>query len=589
MLKIKHLLKRCFSLFLHKNNSNLKQPFLLLLFFTSFLSFSQEKYPKNYFRSPLEIPTVLAGTFGELRSNHFHSGIDIKTQGKEGLNIYAAADGYVSRIKVAQFGFGKAIYITHPNGYTTVYAHISRFSDKIEKYVKKIQYKKERYQTGNLFFKEEKFPVQKGDIIAFTGNTGSSSAPHLHYEIRNTETEKIINPLAFGLQVADTKPPVFQSLKVYPLNNSSRINHQNKSFILPIKNIKKGEYRVERISAAGTIGFGVRLFDRLDKASNKNGIYSLEMFVNGKRFYYHDVEKFSFSESKFINLHIDYPHYKKYKKRYQKTFKESKNELSTYENLINNGKINIKNGLSYTLKIIAKDYKGNTSSLIIPVLGKESNPIFQQLKDTTEFKIIATNFQKFKKENVTIAFPKNTFYEDLYLDFKVEKGVAKIHTPTLPLNKSFTLTFDVSNYSKNEKQQLYIANLEYPKYPSFQNTRKKDSTFYTTTKQLGNYALVADLQKPKINLLFIKDKQWISKHKTLKVKISDIGTGIKDYRATIDGKWILMEYNHKKNILTYNFSDKKLVGSKHIFKIVVSDNVGNTNTLSATFFKKQVN
>ena len=567
----------------------MKKTFLLLLYFTSFLSFSQEEYPKNYFRSPLGIPIVLSGTFGELRSNHFHSGIDIKTQGKEGLNIYAAADGYVSRIKVTQFGFGKAIYITHPNGYTTVYAHISKFADEIEKYVKKIQYKKERYQTGNLFFKEEKFPVQKGDIIAFTGNTGSSSAPHLHYEIRNTKTEKIINPLAFGLQVADTKPPIFQSLKVYPLNNISRINNQNKSFILPIKNIEKGEYRVERISAAGTIGFGVSLFDRLDKASNKNGIYSLEMFVNGKRFYYHDVETFSFSESKFINLHIDYPHYKKYKKRYQKTFKETKNELSTYENLINSGKINIKNGLSYTLKIIAKDYKGNTSTLIIPVLGKESNPVFQQSKDTTEFKIVAANFHKFKKENVTIAFPKNTFYEDLYLNFKVEKGVAKIHTPTLPLNKSFTLTFDVSNYSKTEKQHLYIANLEYPKYPRFQNTRKKDSTFYTTTKQLGNYALVADLQKPKINLLFFKDKQWISKHNTLKVKISDIGSGIKDYRATIDGKWILMEYNHKKNILTYNFSDKKLVGSKHIFKIVVSDNVGNTNTLSATFFKKQIN
>ena len=572
-----------------QNNSTLKQLFLVLLFFSSFLNFSQEEYPKNYFRNPLEIPTVLAGTFGELRSNHFHSGIDIKTQGKEGLAIYAAANGYVSRIKVAQFGFGKAIYITHPNGYTTVYAHISRYADEIEKYVKKIQYKKERYQTGSLFFKEEKFPVKKGEIIAFTGNTGSSSAPHLHYEIRNTKTENIINPLAFGLQVADTKPPIFQSLKVYPLNNSSRINNQNKNFILPIKNIEKGEYRVERISAAGTIGFGVSLFDRLDKAINKNGIYSLEMFVNGKRFYYHDVATFSFAESKFINLHIDYPHYKKYKKRYQKTFKETKNKLSTYENLINNGKINIEKGLSYTLKIIAKDYKGNTSSLTIPVLGTESNPIFQQPKDTTEFKIIATNFQKFKKENVTIAFPKNTFYEDLYLDFKVENGVAKIHTPTLPLNKSFTLTFDVSKYSETEKQQLYIANLEYPKYPSFQNTRKKDSTFYTTTKQLGNYALLADLQKPTINLLYFNDKQWISKHNTLKVKISDIGTGIRDYRATLDGKWILMEYNHKKNILTYNFSDKKLVGSKHIFKIVVSDNVGNTNTLSATFFKKQVN
>ena len=567
----------------------MKQTFLLLLLLTTLLSYSQEKYPKDYFRNPLDIPTVLAGTFGELRSNHFHSGIDIKTQGKEGLKIYAAAEGYVSRIKVAQYGFGKAIYITHPNGFTSVYAHLSKYSDKIQEYVKSIQYKKEDYQTGSLFFKKNKFPVKKGEVIGFSGDTGSSGAPHLHYEIRNTKTNEILNPLFFGLKPEDTKPPIFQSIKVYTLNNISRINNQNKSFILPLKNIAKGKYSVDRISASGIIGFGASVFDQLNKAINKNGIYSLEMLVNGKRFYYHDVETFSFSESKFINLHIDYEHYKKYKRKYQKTYKETKNKLSTYKNLINNGKVNIKNGLSYTVEIIAKDYNGNTSSLKIPIIGKASNSIFTQIKDTTSFKIVAKNFQKFKDKNVTVAFPKNTFYEDFYLDFKVDNGVAKIHTPTIPLDKSFTLTFNVSKYSEADKEQLYIANVENSKYPAFQYTRKKDSTFYTTTKTLGKYSLVIDKHKPEINVLYFKDQQWITKRNTIKVKISDSGSGIKNYRATIDGKWILMEYNHKKRILTYNFSDKKLVGSKHIFKIVVSDNVGNTNTLSTTFFKKQVN
>ena len=560
-----------------------------ILFLNCFYIFSQEKYPENYFRNPLDIPIVLSGTFGELRSNHFHSGLDIKTQGREGLKVYAAADGYVSRIKVTQFGFGKAIYITHPNGYTTVYAHLSKYANKIQKYVKSIQYKKEQYTTGNIFLKENKFSVKKGEVIAFSGDTGGSGGPHLHYEIRSTKTEKIINPMLFGLLPADSKPPTIQALMAYPLNSNSRINQKNLKFRIPIKNIGNGNYIADRISASGLIGFGINVFDRLNKALNKNGIYSLEMLVNGKRFYYHDLETFSFSESKYINLLIDYKHYKKYRSRIQKTHKVTANKLSIYKNLINNGKINIKKGFNYTIKIIAKDLKGNSSSIKIPVIGKESNTIFSKQKDTTKYKIIAKKFNKFKNDNVTIAFPKNTFYEDVFLDFKVDKGIAKIHTPTIPLDKRFTLTFNVSKYSETEKQFLYIANIEYPKYPRYQFTRKKDSTFYTTSKALGKYTLKTDKQKPKVRLLYFKDKDWISSLKTLKVKISDVGSGIKNYRASINGEWILMEYNHKKGILTYNFNDKKLVGSKHIFKIVVSDNVGNNNTLSATFFKKQIN
>ncbi|WP_425659174.1 M23 family metallopeptidase [Tenacibaculum ascidiaceicola] len=546
---------------------------------------AQNKYPQNYFSNPLKIPVVLAGTFGELRNNHFHSGVDIKTQGKEGIPIYAPADGYVSRIKVQQYGFGKALYITHPNGYTTVYAHLKRFEPNIQRYVKSIQYKKEKYSTGNLFLKSDKFPVKKGQIIGYTGDTGSSGGPHLHYEIRNTETEHIINPMHFGLTAKDDKHPTVQKLIAYPLSDDARINNSALESVISFKNNGNGNYVAEKINASGTIGFGISVFDRLNGALNKNGIYSLEMKVNGKRVYYHDVETFSFAESKYINLLIDYKHYKKYRNRVQRTHKVRANRLSLYENLVNNGKIHIENGANYNIEIIAKDFKHNTSKVRIPVRGTTSNLVFKQ-KDTTNYKIIATEFNKFHQKNVTVAFPKNTFYEDCFIDFKVENGTAKIHEPIIPLDKRYTLTFETSFLTEDQKQHVYIANVTNPRYPRYISTKKKIDKVYTTTKRLGSYALRFDTEKPTIQLYNFSNNQWISKNKTLKVKIGDKETGIKNYRATIDGEWILMEYNHKKRILTYDFNDKKLVGSKHIFKLVVSDNVGNTETVSATFFRK---
>lgn len=546
---------------------------------------AQKQYPKNYFTSPLKIPIVLSGTFGELRSNHFHSGIDIKTQGKEGLPIYAAANGYVSRIKVSQYGFGKAIYLKHPNGYTTVYAHLKNFKPVIQKYVKGIQYKKKSYQTGNLFPKQGQFPVSKGQIIGYSGDTGGSGGPHLHYEIRDTKTERIINPLHFGIAVTDDTSPSIKKIMAYPLNEQSRINNSSFKSVLSFKKISENNFISESITASGIIGFGISVFDRLNGALNKNGIYSLEMKVNGSRVYYHDVETFSFSESKYINLLIDYKHYKRYRSKVQKTHKVDANKLSLYENLINNGKILVEKNASYNVEIIAKDFKNNTASVKIPVRGVESNLVYQQ-KDTTNYKIVAKNFQKFTLNNVTVAFPKNTFYEDCFIDFSFKDGIAKIHNKTKPIDKRYTLTFETSFLNEQQKQQVYIANVTNTKYPRYVSTRKNINKIYTTTKILGDYTLLYDTEKPTIKLYNFNDKQWISKNKTLKVKIKDSDSGIKNYRATIDGSWVLMEYNHKKGILTYDFTDKKLVGSKHLFKLVVSDNVGNIKTVTATFFKK---
>jgi hypothetical protein len=559
---------------------------ILILLFASFTSSAQNKYPTNYFRSPLDISLHLSGTFGELRNNHFHAGVDIKTKRRTGFPVYATADGYVSRIKVAIWGYGKVIYISHPNGYTSVYAHLSKFGDGIQEYVKNIQYQKESYETGNIYPAENEITVKKGQVIAFTGRTGGFVAPHLHYEIRDTKTEHIINPLLFGLKIKDSIAPRINKLIAYPIGEGSRINRSVKKQSLAIKKDSLNNYRTNRISASGSIGFGINVYDLLGKELNKNGVYSIEMKVNGKRHYYHDVETFSFAESKYINLLIDYPYFATYKNRIQKTFREKETKLSIYEDLVKDGFVDVKEGFSYKVEIIAKDFKGNTSSVKIPIIGVKSEAVLTQKKDTTNYKILKNKFQKFTEGGVTVAFPKNTFYKDIFIDFSVNGKLATVHKPTIPLNKSFTITFDSTMYKKSEAEKIYIANINNKKYPSYQNTRKKSDKVFTTSKTLGKYTLLIDNQIPKIYNPNFKNNGWVSQLNFLTIKISDIQSGIKSYKAFIDDEWILMEYDVKKKKLSYNFNDKKLVGSKHIFKLVVSDNVGNTNTYNATFYRK---
>ena len=559
---------------------------ILILLFASFTSSAQNKYPTNYFRSPLDISLHLSGTFGELRNNHFHAGVDIKTKRRTGFPVYATADGYVSRIKVAIWGYGKVIYISHPNGYTSVYAHLSKFGDGIQEYVKNIQYQKESYETGNIYPAENEITVKKGQVIAFTGRTGGFVAPHLHYEIRDTKTEHIINPLLFGLKIKDSIAPRINKLIAYPIGEGSRINRSVKKQTLAIKKDSLNNYRTNRISASGSIGFGINVYDLLGKELNKNGVYSIEMKVNGKRHYYHDVETFSFAESKYINLLIDYPYFATYKNRIQKTFREKETKLNIYEDLVKDGFVDVKEGFSYKVEIIAKDFKGNRSSVKIPIIGVKSESILLQEKDTTNYKILKNKFQKFTEGGVTVAFPKNTFYKDIFIDFSVNGKLATVHKPTIPLNKSFTITFDSTMYRKSELNNIYIANINNKKYPYYQNTRKREDKLFTTTKTLGKYTLLIDNELPKIYNLNFKNNNWVSKLNYLTIKISDTQSGIKSYEAFIDDEWILMEYDVKKKKLSYNFSDKKLVGSKHIFKLVVSDNVGNTNTYNATFYRK---
>lgn len=561
----------------------------LTIYLITFFSFGQgdvSSYPSNYFSNPLEIPLVLSGTFGELRTNHFHAGIDIKTNQKEGLNVIAAADGYVSRIKVSLWGYGKVIYVTHPNGYTSVYAHLQKFNKDIESYVKKRQYKKESYEI-HLFPKAGELPITKDEILAFSGSTGGFVGPHLHFEIRDNKTEKPINPFYFGIEVKDSKKPRINTLLGYSLTKNSHINKSNLPLQLSYRKLENGNYLASKINAFGKIGFGINTYDQLDGAYNKNGLYSLSMAVNGKIVHEFKAASFSFYETKYINLLVDYERLEKLNQRIQKTFTEPANKLEMYNISKNKGYITVEDGLSYTVDIVAKDFKGNEQKITIPVLGKRDSTFISKPINKTPYKINKSEFAKFSKDNVTVAFPKNTFYNSFYLDFEVKDGIAKIHTPTIPLDKKYTLTFDVSNYTEIQKKQLYIASINKSGKTSYQTTVKKENTFYTTTKKLGKYKLEKDTIKPSVKLHNIKNEQWLTHFKTLQVKIGDNGSGIKSYRGEIDGKWILMEYNLKKGLLIYNFSDTTFTEAKHQLKVEVTDNIGNSSTLITTFFRKK--
>ncbi|MCF6297133.1 MAG: M23 family metallopeptidase [Flavobacteriaceae bacterium] len=565
---------------MHKKYSSII--FLILIQF----AYSQSKYPTDYFINPLEVPLILSGTFGELRSNHFHAGIDIKTQGKEGLKIVSSAGGYVSRINVSLWGYGKALYVTHPNGYTTVYGHLKKFSPKIEAFVKKAQYKKETF-TIRLYPKSSDLKVTKGELIALSGNSGSSGGPHLHYEIRDVKAN-ILNPMLFGINVPDHKRPTIQSAFVYSKNNSSQVNKSNKVVGLSLKRQKDGNLLANPVSAHGEISIGINAFDRLDAAINKNGLYDLEMQVNGKKMFKLTWDKFSFSESRYINTYIDYDRYTRLRQRVQQCFINlPEKKLSLYKLLNNKGYFQVEDGLDYNVVVTAKDFEGNQTKLTIPIKGKKDTILIAKTIKKTPYFFKANQVNMISDSIVHVSFPKNIFYSDFYFDYSYKNGVAKLHNSTIPVHSNFKIYFDVSKYSIDEIKKMYIARKNKYGKLSRLNTRYRDGKLSTSSKILGEYTLSSDNQNPKIVHYNFKVNQNLNKKRYLKVKISDTGgDGIKSYRGEINGKWILMEYNPKFGTLTYDFKNGNLIGLKHILQVVVTDNVNNSTTFTTSFNRK---
>ncbi|MFD1315915.1 M23 family metallopeptidase [Namhaeicola litoreus] len=557
-------------------------PVFFMVFFI-YHSFGQQNYPKDYFINPLEIPLVLSGTFGELRSNHFHGGLDIKTQQVQGLKVVASAEGYISRINVAHWSYGKALYVTHPNGYTTVYGHLREFSPAIQDYVKKQQYSMESYEV-QLYPQANELSVSKGELIAYSGNSGSSGGPHLHYEIRNSKAEPH-NPLLFGISIPDHKSPIFKNAIAYAINDSSHVNQITDQIELVLKPNNLGNLDANTIYAYGKIGLGVNVTDRQDGAINNNGIYNLEMEVNNKKIFQYTVNSFSFSESRYINNFFDFERYDQKKQRVIKCFKEPNTHLSVYQNLVNDGYLFIKDSTEYNVKISAFDFKGNQTDLLLKIVGKKDSIIKKKKEKITPYYFQAAKQNEINDSLVKAFFPKDIFYKDLFFDYKFEDGIASFHNSSVPIHGDFTMSFNIKNYSEEDLKQMYIARKNFNKF-YYQKSYRKGDWLTAKNNELGDYKLMQDTNDPIITPVNIKDQQVLNRQSTIVFKISDKDSGIKSYRGEINGKFALFEYDPKTGRLVYDLNDRTWDEDNYNLTLKVIDNVNNSATFSATFTKK---
>ena len=558
--------------------------YLLTIFFL-YASIINSQNSGDY---PLEIPIILSGTFGELRPNHFHAGIDIKTKGTEGFKVYSIGDGYVSRIQITHGGYGKALYIKHDNGQSSVYAHLQKFSPKIEKIVKEIQYSKESY-TFRTYPSKDEIRISKKELIGFSGNTGRSFGPHLHYELRD-ELDRPINPMSFkNYSVRDTIPPVVLGL-YYKLIPENSISGSNSSFNeLKLKKISNNLFISDTLKSNGPVGFGINSFDRMNNTWNKMGLSNIKTNIDGNEIFNMDLNSFSYDEWRHINTFIDYPYYKNKKIKIQKLYIEEFNPLDMYKRSLGDGVVKInETNVTYLYSVKLFDFNKNQSEILVPIQWVKQNDLSTRKLDFDNMlKVNKDSTYNFKFPGAKVSIEKNSFYTDKIIQIFEENNLLHVDKDSIPLLKGITIKMDVSRYNDSIRNKTYIGRIGENKKSSFVSSKKEENYVIAKVNNLGDFVIKIDSIKPNISVIDISDNQWISNRKNLSIKISDNESGVKNYRGTINDKWILLEYNPMKGTLTYDFNDNvNRDDAKNVLEIKIEDNVGNEKKLIKTFYRK---
>lgn len=537
-------------------------------------------YPQDYFSSPLGIPLVLAGSFGELRGNHLHSGIDIKTNGAVGKNIYAVADGFISRIKVSPWGYGNALYITHPNGYTSVYGHLLHYSKQVDSLVKATQYSKKSFAV-EIFPESNSIKVTKGQIIAKSGNSGGSGGPHLHFEIRKTSSSEPINPLFFGYKIADHQYPKIYKLRIYTIDKNNLENSTEYSLKQSGADVSLTTPKTILISDSNFYP-AVETIDKWDAAVNKNGVYKLSYYFDGKIFFQFIADKINFSEKRYINSYIDYAELKTTKKRFQRTKLEPNNRLGNIRNVKNNGIITLKDDSVHQLKIEAEDFEGQISQLIVDVKAAVNNENHQKIHSGIPF--LWKDKNTYTADGMSFTIPPKSLYSNQLFWVKTLQNpynnyskLYEIYDIKVPLHSYCNLKIKADNLSPKLRSKACIVSLDMEDRMVYEGGKMEGDYVVTKTRSFGKYFVSVDTISPSIKPTNVYNNKNISNQSEISFKVSDNLSGIAHYQASIDGEWVLLQYDPKTDYLFYDI-DSHFAKGRHIFKITVRDDKGNMST-----------
>jgi Peptidase family M23 len=535
--------------------------------------FPAKNYPKNYFVWPVKATPALAANFGELRPNHYHMGLDCKTEKRENLSVVAAADGYIAKVKVEPWGFGRAIYINHENGTTTLYAHLNAFYDDLEKYVKEQQYKQKKWNVF-LDIPPHMFDVAKGREIAKSGNTGGSQGPHLHFEIRDTKTDKVLNPLLFGFPIADNVAPDILRLAIYDRCIST---YEQMPRYIPIKKIN-GVYQASlTIVNTDKVSFAITAYDRYTGSTNQNGIYEASLYDNEKPIVGFQLDSISYDETRYLNAHIDHKVKGSGGPYLQHLSKLAGYPEGVYKIINGDGVINVEDDSIHHIKILVKDANGNTATVKIDVQRK-LNGVTKHL-DTAYYqqkKLFVPGYVNiFENENCKFYLPENALYDSIrfrYAAIQPNLGstIYQLHSYTIPVHTRFPISIKAATALPNK---MVMARY-YKDKKDFAPTAFNNGWFTAKFRDFGNFQLITDTTPPTITPVGFKDGVNVAKQTALKFVIVD-NTEDVEFTATLDGNWLRFS-NDKGKTFVYTF-DEKCSPGEHELKIVAKDMVGNEN------------
>ena len=527
----------------------------------------------QHIASPLDIPLYLSGNFGELRNNHFHSGIDFKTQGVTGLPVYAVQDGCISRINVSPYGYGNVLYIHHPDGKTSVYGHLDRFAPEIEALVRDSQYQKESFAV-NLYLPPAQLPVKKGERIAWSGNSGGSGGPHLHFELRDTETEKVLDPLPyFKNRIKDTRPPEIRELMLFPQINKGVVNGSTHNQALTLVKDKSGKQNLSKsVTAWGEIGVGIKAYDRMNETANIYGVSEIILKVDGEEIYHSILDVFSFDNTRCLNSYIDWKEWTENKSFYMKSFTEPGNRLGANRSS-GSGILSIDREKVYSLEYLLKDVYGNTSVFQFTITGKKT-AIPRREPEGIYFPFNQDNH--FSGQGIELKIPRNNLYTDLDLQVQVPPGYlpfAPLYKlgDRIPLHGYCPLTLEITHDSYPDKSKYGVVHY-WRDQRNWLGGKYDAGKVTAETRELGQFSVEIDTIPPKI--LPVKEAVWETAGR-ISFRNSDDLSGIQSYRGTLDDRFVLFEYDAKAHSLSCVYDPKRMKKGSQTLYLFVTDGAGN--------------